>query len=183
MLRRVKGAAAGKDCHALEERLLRRSEQIVTPGNRITHRLLPRREVAGASGQQRQALLQAPQQRLWWEQFDKGRGELNRQRKAIEPMANLRHRGGVVHSHGEAGLHRSRPLDKEANRLELEHVLERRQVLRIRHQERRKRVLLLTSGVEWRAARHQYLRTWSPGEETGDERRRLEHAFEIIQDQ
>ena len=68
-------------------------------------------------------------------------------------MANLGDGRGVGSGHGEVGLHGLRPLDKEANRLELEHVLERWQVRRIRQQERRKRVLLLAIGVQRRAAR------------------------------
>ncbi|MCC2629686.1 MAG: hypothetical protein K0S14_3336, partial [Thermomicrobiales bacterium] len=123
----------------------------MTPGNRITHRLLPRRQVAGASRQQRQALLQALEQRVRREQLDEGRGQFDGQRQAIEPMANLRHSRGVGSGHREAGLHGLRPLDKKANCLELKHVLERRQVLRIRQQERRKRVLLLARSVQRRA--------------------------------
>ena len=121
-LRRVQGAAAGKDRQALEERLLLLSEQIVTPGNRIPHRLLPRRDVAGASREQRQALLQAHEQRLRWKQLDEGRGQFNGQRKAIEPVANLGDGRGVGRGHREVGLHGLRPLDKEAYRIELEHA-------------------------------------------------------------
>jgi hypothetical protein len=98
-------------------------------------------------------------------------------------MANLGHRGGVGRGHREVGFHGSRPLDKEADRLELKHLLERRQLLWIRQQKRQKRVLLLARAVQRRAARHEHFRSWSRGEETRDQRRRLEDALEIIEDQ
>src|SRR5215211_6386711 len=55
---------AGEDRQALEVDLLLRGEEVVTPGDRIAHGLLPRRDIAGASGQEWQPLLQTLQQRV-----------------------------------------------------------------------------------------------------------------------
>ena len=154
----------------------------MTPGNRITHRLLPRRQVAGASRQQRQALLQALEQRVRWEQLDEGGSQFNRQRQAIEPMANLRHSGGVG-GHREVGLHGLRPLDKEANCLELEHLLERRQVLRVGQGERRKRVLLLAGVCSGVRLSHEHLQPGPPARRLVTSGTRIDDALEIIQDE
>ena len=71
-LRRLQGAATGKDRESTEVDLLLGGEEIVTPRDGITHRLLPRRQVTGASRKQRQALLQALEQRVRREQLDEG---------------------------------------------------------------------------------------------------------------
>ena len=98
-------------------------------------------------------------------------------------MANLGDGRGVGRGDREVGLHGLRPLDKEAHRIDLEHPLERRQVGRIRQQERRKRVLLLTIAVQRRAAGDEHLHSWRPSEETANEGRRLEDTLEIVQHQ
>jgi hypothetical protein len=167
----------------MEERLFIAGEQVVTPVNRISHRLLPRRDVAGASREQRQSLLQAEKERLRWKEPDEGRGKLNGQREAIEPAANLDDGRGVGRGDREVGLHGLRPLDKEAHRIDLEHPLERRQVSRIRQQERRKRVLLLTIAVQRRAAGDEDLHSWRPSKEIANEGRRLEDTLEIVEHQ
>ena len=64
--------------------------KIVTPGNRVAHRLLPGREGPRPARQQRQALLQPLEQRLGWQHLDEGGGQFNGQGQAIEPMSRSR---------------------------------------------------------------------------------------------
>ncbi len=65
------------------------------------------------------------------EQPDEGRGQFDRQREAVEAMADLGHGGGIGAGHREVGLHGLRPLDKEAHGLVLAQLLERRQLCRV----------------------------------------------------
>ena len=103
-------------------------EEIVAPGDGIAHRLLPGRQGPRPSRQQRQALLQALEQRLRWQHLDEGGGQFNGQRQPIEARADLGHGRGVGSGHREVGFHRLRPLDEEAHRLVLAQGLHRRQV-------------------------------------------------------
>ena len=81
--RGVEREAAGEDGEAPEERLLVRGEQVVAPGDRVAHRLLPGRQVAVAARQERQAPLQPGQQCRRREDLDAGGGQLDRQRQAV----------------------------------------------------------------------------------------------------
>ena len=53
-LGRLQREAAGEDGQPAEQSLFGRGEQVVAPGDRVAHRLQPRRQVAGAAGQERQ---------------------------------------------------------------------------------------------------------------------------------
>jgi len=98
-----------------EERLLVRIKEVVTPGDRIPHRAQPRRSVAWSGGKKGQAARQAHQQRGRSEVGDAGRGELEGEREAVEPVANRGHgrRVGLRQREGRIDLPRSR--DEEAD--------------------------------------------------------------------
>ena len=84
-----------EDGEAREERLLVGAEQVVAPVDRRAKRLLARRHVARAAGQQVKALLEPGEQRLRGEQLDPCGGKLDREREAVEADADLGNRRRV----------------------------------------------------------------------------------------
>jgi hypothetical protein len=123
-LGRFDGAAAGKDGQLAKQCLVCGREQIVTPGDGITHRLLSGRKRTRPAGQQRQALLQALEQGLRRQDLNEGRGKFNRQGKAVEPRADLSDRGSVLIRDFEIRFDRLRPRNEEAYRFVLSQALE-----------------------------------------------------------
>ena len=99
-----------------EEGLLLRCEQVVAPGDRVAHRLLARRQVAGAAGQQAEAIGSSGPAR------PPVRGRRCGRRPVRSPAAGhrdgdrARRRGGVgwLEAKGRAGS--SRPGREEAHR-------------------------------------------------------------------
>src|SRR5690606_33905035 len=63
-LRRVQAPSPCEDTGTPEDDALFLTEQVMAPGDCAAQRLLPIREIAGASGQQRQRPVQARQERL-----------------------------------------------------------------------------------------------------------------------
>ncbi len=103
-LRRRQVEAAREHRQAAEHGLLRVVEQRVAPLQRGTQRLLARRGVACAAGQQRQGGVQALQHAGHAQQRHPRRGQLQRQRYAVEPPAHLRQRGGLGRAGRVAGI-------------------------------------------------------------------------------
>ena len=106
-----------KTREAREERLLLRQQQVVAPGDRPAQRLLARGEVLRAARQQRQPLVEAAQERRRRERPHPGRRQLDRQRQAVQPDADLRHGRRVHVAEGEVGGRAARPLDEQPHRL------------------------------------------------------------------
>jgi hypothetical protein len=91
-LGRVEGAAAGEHAQLAEQPLLGRAQQFVAPGDRVPHGLLPVRQVVRAVHQLWQPAGQPGQQVTGRQQRKPGRGQLDGQRDAVEPAADLGHR-------------------------------------------------------------------------------------------
>src|SRR5207253_791137 len=89
-LSRFEGAAARKTGEVYEQDLLARREEVIAPVDRCSKRLLSCGRLAGAAGQQRQALPQSRQQRLRREQPDPNSGKLERERESIHTQTDLR---------------------------------------------------------------------------------------------
>ena len=89
--RRFQRAAAHEHTQPPEQRLLRLVQQVIAPGDRVSHGLLPGRQVVRAAGQHRQPAVQPGQQRRRGKQPHPGRGQLNGQREPVQPPADLRH--------------------------------------------------------------------------------------------
>ena len=71
-------------------------QEVVAPVDRSAQGLLALREVTRAAGQQCQPIVQAGQDRLRSQQLHAGCGQLDGQRQAVEPNADLDHGRGVV---------------------------------------------------------------------------------------
>jgi hypothetical protein len=80
---------ADKHSQAAKQALLVFAQQVVAPVDRAANGLLAGRQVARAAGEERQRVCQAGQQRLGREQLDACRGQLDRQRQAVQPLADL----------------------------------------------------------------------------------------------
>ena len=87
---RLEPEAADEDGQAPEQRLLPLEQQVVAPGDRVAQRPLALVGVLGAAGQQGQPLVEPAQERLRRERAHPRRGQLDRERQAVEPAADLR---------------------------------------------------------------------------------------------
>ena len=105
--------APGEDGEAAEERLLRRREQVVRPGDRVLDRLVAGRGIARSGRQHLQALTQQRQHRGRREHGRSCRGQLDRQGEPVQPPAHLCHRPGVLRGEAEARIDGLRPLHEE----------------------------------------------------------------------
>ena len=105
-LRGVEREAADEDGQAREERLLRRAQEVVAPGDGGAQRPVPLGPaVAGLGLQQRQPLAQALEDRLRREQLGARGRELDRKREPVETQAELGDRAGVgSESRSRAGV-------------------------------------------------------------------------------
>src|SRR5215218_1687411 len=73
-----------EDAQPPKEHSLLWCEQVMTPGDGVAQRPLPRREVARAAGQ-RQPATESDQECLWREEFHPGGGQLDGERQTVEP--------------------------------------------------------------------------------------------------
>ena len=117
--------------------LLVARQQVVAPGDRVAHRPLALGRVAPAPGQQRQPPRQAGQQGRRREEGAPGGGQLDRQRQPVQPVADGRHRPGVLVREGERGVGRPRPVDEEPDRGDSGQLVRRRQPVRVGHRQGR----------------------------------------------
>jgi hypothetical protein len=85
----------------------------VTPGDRGADRLLPRGQIARPTDEQGQRAVEPGQHRGRREDLDAGGGELDRERQAVQPAADLGDRRGVVAVDREVRLDPPCPLDEE----------------------------------------------------------------------
>ena len=105
-----------KTAETAEERLLGGVEQVVAPPDRVAHRLLSQGQIPRAAAEQRQPLFQALQQRRRGQGLDARRGQLDRQREAIEPAHDFGHRRQRLGGQAEIGPDGLRALDEELDR-------------------------------------------------------------------
>ena len=105
--------AAGKDAESPEEPLLVLAQQTVAPIEDGPHRPVPRHCRAAPRLQQRQAVVQAGGKAFDPKHLDARRGELDRQRQAVEPPANLDDQRGVRIGQREVFDDRGDTLDEQ----------------------------------------------------------------------
>ncbi len=122
------------------------------------------------------------QQRGRLEDAHARRGQLERERQAVEAAADRGDRRGIRCGEREAGLHLLGALDEECDRRALPQRLQRRRVLR-RQLERRQTELRLRADLERRAARRDHLQRGAARDERGDVSRGIEHLLEIVEHQ
>ncbi len=114
--------AAGEDGEPAEEHPLVGLEQVVAPLERRRERLLPRRRRAVARAEQAEAVVEPLGDRRRAERSQPARGELERERQAVEPEADAGDVRRVLLVEHESGRRRRRPLDEEPDRLVAEQL-------------------------------------------------------------
>ena len=118
---RVEPEPIGENRQLAKQALLLGVQEIVAPGDRRVQRLVTRRQVPRASGQQLQTLVQSPREVGRREHVDLSRGQLDRQGEAVEPAANVGDRPCVLTGDRERGLDRPGPLAKQPDRVVADH--------------------------------------------------------------
>ncbi len=144
--------AAGEDRCPGEEAAAGFVEEPEAPVDGAAQGLLPGRQVSCPTLEQGQAALEAREHGLRTEELDARRGQLDGQGQAVEPGGDGGHGRGILVGHREVRFSRHGAGDEERDGLVERECLERRQVSRIWHAQRRHRVLLLAVDVEQGAA-------------------------------
>ena len=139
-----------KTAEAREEALLFGAEQFVRPGDSRPQGALARGEVAGAAGQEREALREPFEQRAWGEHLDASGRELDRERQVVEPAADLGH----LAVRCELDTHRACALVEEGDG--------------VRIAQRQDDVLTLAREMERLAARHEQRQLRAGGDELSE---------------
>ena len=88
----VERAAAREDGEAAEERPLVVVEELEAPADRVAQRSMPGRRIARPRGEKLERVLQPGEHRRRGQQLGPRRGELDRERQAVEVVADLRDR-------------------------------------------------------------------------------------------
>ena len=130
----------------------RRAAGAIAPIHRRSQGLLSLGQVARPAAQQPQPVVQPVPQDLRGEESQVRSGELDGQRQAVEPPADLDHGRGVVVGEREVGAHHARAIDEQLDRLELTDGVGRDLAPVRRQAERRDRVHLFGPDAQRLAA-------------------------------
>ena len=153
----------------------------MAPGNCIPHRLQAQWSIAPPARQQRQPPFQPLPQRRQRQVGDARRGELDRQRHAVQPPADVRHQWRVAIRHGKGRAHRLAALSEQLHRLGAHQGVDRDLDSGIRQGQWRHRKGILTGHPQQHPARHQDLEPRTERHQIADERGGRQHVLEVIQ--
>ena len=142
----------------------------MAPGDGVTQRLLPSREIARATGELQQPTAEPVQQHRRRQHLHPGRRQLDGQRQPVQPLADLGQLPRVLLGHVEVGANGLGTADEEGNRLGASYVGQARAAAR--QSERRHRSLALAPKAQRRPAGGQNLDGWARGEKVGNQRGR-----------
>ena len=174
------------------------AEEVVAPGDRPAQRLLPLGQVAGAGREDAELVLETLEDRLGLEQLDPRRGELDRQRHAVQPGADPGDGRSVLVRHREVRPNGDGAGDEQPDRLVLrdlgrgEVALRLRQVELLqlrqgeevaRNRQARNRVLLLAGDAERRTARHDDREPIARRSRSAIDRRPVDDLLEVVEDE
>ena len=115
VLDRLERAAPDEDGEAAKERLLVVVEELEAPADRVAQRSMPGGRIPRARGEQLEAVLQPGEHRRRGQHLDPRRGQLDRERQAVEVVADLGDRGEVGLVRLEVRAHGARPLEEHAD--------------------------------------------------------------------
>ena len=113
---------AGKDGEAAQDRPLALGQQLVAPVERRAQGLVARQRRAPAARQQPEAIVQERRQPAHAEGVDAGSRELDRERDAVQPAADLGDERRIGIAQLEAVEDRRRALDEQLHRREAERL-------------------------------------------------------------
>ena len=126
-------------------------------------------------------MFQPVEDRVGRQQPDPRRGQLDRERQAIQPADDLGDRGGVPLINGEAGHHGGGPLGEQPYRLAGGERRERGG-RPLRQGERRDRAFLLARHAKGRPAAHQDTQITGVAQQFRHHRGRRQQVLEVVQD-
>ena len=175
--------APDEHCQPGEQSLLIGREQAKAPVERVAQGPLPFGQVTRSAGQNAHPVIEPGQQRLRGQQPDPGGGQLDGQRQAVQPTADLGDGPDVAPGQLEARGFGAGPGREQANRGV---VLERRGVpgrAGRRDGKRRHREFVLAAEPEHGAAGHQDHQARARGQQVGDDSSARGHLLEVVQDQ
>ena len=155
----------------------------MAPGDRVAQRSLALWRVTPAPDQERQALREAGQHGSRREERAPRSGQFDRQRQAVQPVADGRHRPGVLIRKREPGVGRPRPVDEEPNRGDPGQLVRRWQPVRVGHRQRGHRHNAFAGEPQRGPAGGQNRQARAPAQEIGGQRRRVEQVLEIVENQ
>jgi hypothetical protein len=147
------------------------------------HRLLPRRSIARAPGEQRQALIQPGQHGGGREHVDARRRQLDRQRQAVEAGADGRHRRGVLLGQRKRWAGGLGALDEKPHRVVGDELIERDRPVCIGERERRNLEPLLPRDAQDGAAGDDHLQAGALPQQLDDHAGAVDQMLEVIEHQ
>ena len=162
--------AAVERGQAAQQHLLARAEQRVAPLHRRSQRAVARQRRAAPRGEQAEGVVEAVRDLLGRQHAHARRGELDRERDAVEPPADLGHGRRVARRQRERRRRGLRPLDEQLHRLGARHR---------RHEPRR-----LAAHAERLAARRQHREPRAGAQQLLGELRALLHqVLAVVEDE
>ena len=169
LLDRLERASPDEDGQAAEQRPLVVVEELDAPADRVAQRSMPGGRIARPRGEELEAVLQTSEHRRRGQQLDPRRGQLDRERQAVELVADLRDRGQVGLVRLEVRTHLARPLEEHADG-----GLAR---------ERARAELLLPGDAQPCAARHGDLQARARGDDRRERGRGFDDLLEVVDDE
>ena len=160
----VEGEPACEDGQLCEEIARRLVEQVITPGDRRPQRPLTLRCVASSAREDRERVVEPLQQRLRSEELRPSGGQLDCERKPVQPAADGRDRLVLL----EVAPDRACALDEERFRIE--------------RGERIERILALDRQVEWASARCEHAQPARPCQQRADARSGGQEVLEVVEE-
>ena len=157
--------AAREDAEPAEEHPLRLSEQVVAPVDGCPEGLLAGQRCPASSREDPKAILESGEQVFGGEHLDPRRGELDRQRHAIEPATDVADHLGVVVGQDEARSLGLGAVAEQLDRLEPPGGRRGARAVRVRGRERRDAPHQLAGHAEPLAARGEDAQTHGTAEE------------------
>ena len=168
-LRGLELGAADEDGERAERLSLAGLQQREAPFQRRADRLLARGCVARAAFEQRQRVGEPLHELAGVEQPDPPGGELDRERQAVEPAAQLGHRLRVLIAEAEVRSPLARAVDEQFDR--------------VRHGQRRDREALLAAQPQRFTARGQHVQPRAGLDELAEQRAGFEDVLEVVDHQ
>jgi hypothetical protein len=124
--------SAGEHTQRGEDALVGLAQQVEAPPDRGAERALPDRCVHRSFRKDRQSPIQASEKGGRCEEPGAGRGQLDRQRQAVQAGADTGDRDGVVAGEREGRVDRPGPLDEQLHCLDLSEIVERSELHGVR---------------------------------------------------
>ncbi len=184
-------STASRSTRAHEHREARRTarwsggvEQVVAPGDGAPQRLLARRQVARSprrAGTGRCSSAPASPRRR--QQPDARGGQLDGERQAVEPVADLDHAARSSSVRSKSGITARARSRNSATASDCGARPTSRNRRRVGHRQRRHRVLLLAGDTQRLAARDQDPSPGAAASSSRDQRRGAHHLLEVVEDE